>query len=428
MAKMFKHSDDADVKKLAIFNTPPTNTSVKDIRYINHHPISGVSSEVIHFSIPGNNLKYMDLKKTRLYVKCKIRDASGGTPDEEVVFPINHLLHSMWNQVEVFLGGKLISSGSTNFHYKTMLKTLLYKCQNDGMKKQLCTQLFYEDTPGAHDSISNNPMNEGSYYRKRIAGGGHTFEMEGTLEEDALNLQNYLVNGVDLELKLYPARSSFTLMSDNPQKQYTLKIEETILKICTVDVGNVIVSAHDKAMENGGMAQYFFPQAQLKTYSIARGQLNISETIFQGNIPHKIVVALVSADRYNGSYHLNPFNFQHFYANQMSVLINDVSTPHRPLEFNFRTGYFASALNNLMLSCPNIVIDSQSFDKGYSLFVFDINSSSSEDELALQTSGNVRLEVQFAEELPESVQVLVYGEYQSCFQVDHARAVIYKPL
>ena len=112
----------------------------------------------------------------------------------------------------------------------------------------------------------------------------------------------------------------------------------------------------------------------------------------------------------------------------MSILINEVSTPHHPLEFNFKMGYFASALNNLMLTCPNIVIDSQSFDKGYSLFVFDINSSSIEEELALQTSGNVRLEVQFAEELPESVQVLVYGEYQFCFQVDHARAFIYKPL
>ena len=73
---MFKHSDDADVKQLAIFNTPPTNTSVRDKRYLNHDPVPCITpnTNVIHFSIKGNTLKYMDLQKTRLYVKCKIRD------------------------------------------------------------------------------------------------------------------------------------------------------------------------------------------------------------------------------------------------------------------------------------------------------------------------------------------------------------------
>ena len=146
----------------------------------------------------------MDLQKTRLYVKCKIRDIDGGVPDQEVVFPVNHLLRSMWKQVEVFVGGKLISSGSTNYHYKSMIKTLLNSCENEGMKQKLCTELFYEDTPGAHDSLNNNPMNEGSYYRKRIAGSGNTFEMDGSLGEDVLNLENYIINYVDFDLKLYP--------------------------------------------------------------------------------------------------------------------------------------------------------------------------------------------------------------------------------
>ena len=87
----------------------------------------------------------------------------GGIFDQDIVFPINHLLQSMWKQVEVFLGGKLVSLRS-RYHYKSMIKTLLYKCQNEGMKKQLCSELFYEDTEGAHDSFNDSPMNEGSYY------------------------------------------------------------------------------------------------------------------------------------------------------------------------------------------------------------------------------------------------------------------------
>ena len=68
MAKMFKHSEDANVQELAIFTTPPTNTSVHHPQYNEHHPVSGITS-VIHFAIKGSSLKYLDLRKTRLYVK-----------------------------------------------------------------------------------------------------------------------------------------------------------------------------------------------------------------------------------------------------------------------------------------------------------------------------------------------------------------------
>ena len=60
MAKMFKHSEDADVKQLSIFETPPTNTSVREKHFLNVHPILAItpSSNVIHFLIKGHSLKY----------------------------------------------------------------------------------------------------------------------------------------------------------------------------------------------------------------------------------------------------------------------------------------------------------------------------------------------------------------------------------
>ena len=69
MVKMFKHSEDADVKQLSIFETPPTNTSVREKFYLNFHPISAITpiSNVIHFSIKGHPLKYVDLQKSQLY-------------------------------------------------------------------------------------------------------------------------------------------------------------------------------------------------------------------------------------------------------------------------------------------------------------------------------------------------------------------------
>ena len=133
---MIIQSNDADVKELAVFEIPPTNTLVMERCFLNFHPVSGITptTYVIHFLVKGLSLKCVDLQCSRLY-RCKIRDMDGGVPNQDIVFPINHLLQSMWKEVEVFLGGKLVSSGSSNYHYKSMIKTLLYKCQNEGMKK-----------------------------------------------------------------------------------------------------------------------------------------------------------------------------------------------------------------------------------------------------------------------------------------------------
>ena len=313
----------------------------------------------------------------------------GGVSNQDIVFPINHLLQSMWKQVEVYLGGKLVSSGSSNYHYKSMIKTLLYKCQNKGMKKQLCSELSYEDTQGTHDSLNDSAMNEGSYYRKKLMQNGQTFELEGMLNEDALHLDKYIINGVNVDLKLYPSRSSFALMSDNLQKEYRMVTEEAIFKCCTMDVGSGIISAHSKTLQEGRMAQYFFNQSQINNFTIVQRQRNFSETAFHGKIPHKNVIASVSSQRYNGSYSLNPFEFNHYNVNTMSVVINDVYMPHRPLEMNFQKDQFTLALCNVLREHPNVIIDANSFDNGYSLFVFNVNSSHDEDDLALQNSGNV---------------------------------------
>ena len=202
MAKISEHSDDADVKQLALFETPPTNTSVEERHYVNFHPVSGITptSNVVHFCVPGQSLQYKDLKHCKLYIWAKIRDADGVPPADDSVFQINNLLQSIWSQVEVSIGGKLISS-SSNYPYKSYFKTLLYRCKDTAMKNMLCTELFYEDTERNHDSLNDRQSHQGIYDRCKITEDG--IEMEGHLAEDIFNVDKYLLNGVDFDLKLY---------------------------------------------------------------------------------------------------------------------------------------------------------------------------------------------------------------------------------
>ena len=85
------------------------------------------------------------------------------------------------------------------------------------------------------------------------------------------------------------------------------------------------------------------------------------------------------------------------------------------MEMNFSKKQFATPLHNLMSMHPNIIIDAKSFGKGYTLFVFDLNTSQNEGELSLVKNGTIQLVGQLNQELQESVQ--------SCITIDAARAV-----
>ena len=53
---MFIQSDDADVKELAVFETPPTNTLVTERRFLNFHPVSGITPTTSHSLLSEGSL------------------------------------------------------------------------------------------------------------------------------------------------------------------------------------------------------------------------------------------------------------------------------------------------------------------------------------------------------------------------------------
>ena len=113
--------------------------------------------------------------------------------------------------------------------------------------------------------------------------------MELHLAEDIFNVDKYLLNGVDFDLKLYLTQPSFMLMSDDSSKEYRVIIEKAIFKAMMVDVGSKIESANSKSMEKR-ITEYFFQKTAVKSCTLAH-----LDNVFKGNLPDKMVIAFVSA-------------------------------------------------------------------------------------------------------------------------------------
>ena len=138
-----------------------------------------------------------------LCVKAKIVKEDGTNLDDaaDEVIPIN--LFSLFSQVDVYFQQKLVSSSSTNYPYKAMMDVLLNFGQ-DATSTQLQTQLYYADTPGSmdHTDPTTTPINAGLIKRNNTAKGSALVDMVGPMYADVFQLSRFLLNEVEVRLKL----------------------------------------------------------------------------------------------------------------------------------------------------------------------------------------------------------------------------------
>lgn len=65
--------------ELSIFSVPPNQVAVAKIYFSECHPVSSINAEdsPVEIAVPGQGIEYMDLRRSRLYARCKIVKSDG---------------------------------------------------------------------------------------------------------------------------------------------------------------------------------------------------------------------------------------------------------------------------------------------------------------------------------------------------------------
>jgi hypothetical protein len=149
MALLHPSSAPAALPELNLFTIPPTQTAVEGIYEVQIRPISQITGghAPVEFNLGGEGPDYIDLSRSKVKVKLKIVHAdatSSALAKNEAAVPVNLALHSLWNQVDVSLGGRLMTQATGMYPYKSMIQTLLN--YGKGAKEtQLLSQGFYKE-------------------------------------------------------------------------------------------------------------------------------------------------------------------------------------------------------------------------------------------------------------------------------------------
>ena len=340
MAFVHYESQECTKSELDLFTIPATQTSIIKGQWIEYHPLSNITDTgPIELNVSGTGEEYLDLAKTQLFVKAKITKANGDNLDPNTqVGPVNLFLHSLFSQVDVSLNERLISLSTNTYPYRAMIETLL-NYGEDAKSSQLSMALFYKDTPGKMDAV--NPVaddadaNLGLKARYVFTQNSNTVDMMGPIHSDIFFKDRLILNAVNLRLKLNRAKNYFCLVSPTPGAAFKVVITEAILYVRKVKVASSVTLGHAAALKET-TAKYPIRRVDCKVLSIPGGFSSFTpDNLFLGHIPKRLVLVLVDAAVFNGSYASNPYNFKHHSLPQVGVYVDGEQIPRKPLFLKF---------------------------------------------------------------------------------------------
>ena len=433
-------SQECAKSELDIFTIPPTQTSVEKGSLIPYQPIASITDGgPVEFYIPGAGDEYIDLAQTQLYIRAKITNADGSNLAADApVGPVNLFLHSLFSQVDVSLNERLITASTPTYPYRAMIETLL-SYGHDAKHSQLSSALYFKDTAGNMDVV--NPTiaddadpNVGLKSRYEFTQRSRVVDMIGRIHSDIFFQNKYLLNGVNMKIKLIRSKNEFCLVSSEQVPDYRVHILEATLFVRRMKLSPSIQLGHSRALERGN-AKYPVRRVLCKMMSVPAGNMTLTQDhVFLGSLPNRIVIGCVDNTAFNGSFTRNPFNFEHYNVTSVAIHVDGEQIPSKPLRPTFqgpsrnyvRAYHTLFSGTNKMFEDQGNEISRSDYGNGYTLYAFDLTPDlTCGGHFNLQKQGNLRLEINFGQALARTINVIVYAEFENIIEIDRARNIVF---
>ena len=339
MAFLHTHSCECIKSELELFNLPPTQTTIESAQWVSYKPFSSLSeTSPIEFVVPGHGDEYIDLAHTMLSLRVEIKkikkneglvEAAAATNKPGIV---NNLLHSLFNQVDVFFNQKLVSPTNNAYAYRAYIETLL-NYGTGAKSSHLTSVLWYKDTAGKMDDTDNG--NEGLVKRRELLSVNNPIDLIGHLHCDVFNQDRFLLNGVEVRMRLVRSGDNFCFIDSKASTDFRIRIADATLLVRRVKISPGILLAHAKALSKTP-AKYPLTRVEVKAMTIHSGVHGETlDNIILGQLPKRVILGFVNNKAYNGDYSLNPFNFNHYDINFLSLYVDGVQYPSKPLQPDF---------------------------------------------------------------------------------------------
>lgn len=417
--------------ELDLFTVPYTQTSIEKSTYVEIAPVSAITDTgPLEFYISACGEDYLDLNDSYIYTRVRIQNPDGAALDGQAdVGFINYPGCTLFSQVDVKIGDRLITQSSNTYPYRGIIECLI-NYNTDTLNTQFGNALFRKDGHNHINDTSITGGNSGLAHRGAYTVHSRIVELIAPIHADLFFQEKLMLNGVDISLKFIRSTDQFCLMT--PQNVlYKANIVSASIFVKKVSISPAVRLAHSRALQHTN-AKYAINRVALKTFSIPQGtRVCNQENLYNGQVPKFVIVCFVDNEAYTGSYIRNPFNFQHCNTEFISLYVDGAPYPAKPFQPHFPNGQYVREYFQLIQSTGrhlkdrSVAINRTEYGSGYTLFCFNLEPDEGHGgNVSLIKSGNVRLEARFRNPLARTVNLICYSVFDSVIEISNSRQVL----
>jgi hypothetical protein len=375
----------------------------------------------IEFRHQAGTEQYVDLSRSTLCVRCKITKADGtAIAADAKIAPINNVLHSLFNNIEVFVNNTKVTQPHNYYAYIAYLAQLT-SFEPAVLEKLKRCEGYYQDTKGQVNVASD--ANEGWEKRRKLFANSNEVRLEGRPFVPIFIQEKLIPGNVPINIRLHPSTDTFVLHrgAGGDNEAYKLQIVQAMFRINEKRVSSTLLTEHMKARVKEPF-RYKYTDIVPKTHVVPQGASQINaNNIYEGTLPDRLTVLMLNSNEMNGSYETSPFYHRHFDAQYVQVESNGALIPSQAIETNFRstpqdiTFAYLQQMRELDIAIHNTApaVDPDEWANGFTFYTFGIiPSPEDEDAKAPSKQGALTVKGVLRKATTSTMTLLLIAEYQ----------------
>ena len=340
---------------------------------------------------------------------------------------MNGLSNTIFKSVTVFINDKIVESNPF-FNYSSYVK-LLKQLDKTQVDRYGSCGFFYDNnnTEGVTnkytaDTFKRTPSNIETRLLNKVKGGKTSLCFPLLLDVSTMDM--YLLDGVDVRIRLELANQDWIIKSSKQNPQFGINISKAKLWVDKVTPHHNTMIALNHAM-NTKPVEYIFNKTLFKTFVIGNGESSIMiDQPFGNCIPEKLTMLLVDMKSMAGDPTLNPLYFRHCNLANTHITINGSTIYNINTDFNNENyaHMFYESQKSIGIESNNM-ITADSFSKGRGVFCFNFVNEVTEDSLPIERSANLRLSLTLDNNLTSPHVVILLADTKGIISIDNQRIV-----
>lgn len=370
------------------------------------------------------------MNNSKLEITCKITNLDGSDLAANApVGPVNLLLHSLFQNIEVDLGNKRISDPNNFLPYRALFETILTYTKDVG-ETRLLAEGWTPDTPTAMNDFRREDGGANLGFKTRAArfAQSRIETLIGRPHLDLFHQDKDIPPGVRIMLRFIPAPNAFVVKKPvGAGEDYRLRIMTIKLWVRTKEVSPSLLLSHQAMLQQNNI-RLPYTKVTMKHMTIPTGVTSMEfDNIFTGQQPNRFLLAFIRDEHMNAGSSINPFQFDHLNITYLVWRVNGEQFPRVPFQPDFEHGVYLreymALLEALNLDTGNKTINlaPTSWATSFPVFMFRTTPSGLP---SIPRTGASRLELRFRLPTPHIFNVLCYAEFPALIEIDQFNNVL----